>query len=75
VKTVARMREKLVEYSDEGSAWPLVANILDPVLFSCFLLIIVFIIDSMVFIFKIYDIVILYVVMKLSTDLKISVNL
>ena len=30
-KTAARMREKLVEYAAEGAAWPLTAQILDPV--------------------------------------------
>ena len=30
-KTAARMREKLAEYAAEGAAWPLCANILDPV--------------------------------------------
>ena len=31
VKTIARMREKLAEYAADGTAWPLVANVLDPV--------------------------------------------
>ena len=30
-KSVARMREKLAEYAAEGAAWPLTAQILDPV--------------------------------------------
>ena len=30
-KGAARMREKLAEYAAEGAAWPLCANILDPV--------------------------------------------
>jgi hypothetical protein len=30
-KTTARMREKLGEYAAEGAAWPLTAQILDPV--------------------------------------------
>ena len=31
VKTVSRMRQKLVEYSSENYSWPLAANILDPI--------------------------------------------
>ncbi len=31
IKTMARMREKLLEYAADGAQWPLSANILDPV--------------------------------------------
>ena len=34
IKTVERMREKLAEYGEAGFAWPLAANILDPVRLS-----------------------------------------